>query len=106
MISKLRLKLYGYTVRGVNPNDNNSPFEDHIVVTNYNTFFGLSTKPLSEQLVDFIQNHYNYCGLETDKQNIIPDFEDDRISVTLDLNQLYWEQIKEITKQREKEKRK
>lgn len=103
MTTFLRLKLYGYTVRGIDLNDNNSPFKDHVVFSNYDCLWRFGTMSHKER-IDYIKKYYLNLKLQTDEQSIIPDFEDDRVTVSLDLHKLYMERIKEMVEQREKEK--
>ncbi len=87
----LILELYGYTVRGIDLRDR-CPFEDHIIVSNLN---GDST----QKQIDFIQSYYHSLGLILDDSATIPD-SDNGVSIRLDLDQLYLEQIKALKEQK------
>lgn len=92
----LKLKLYGYTVRGIDRRDG-ADFEDHIVI--------------SDSDADLFLNHYECVRAICDKkgfdvhcENVIPDrvltHDPERgITVELDLGQLYLEKIKLLKEQ-------
>ena len=86
MKNALILDLYGYTVRGIDFRDR-CPFEDHIVISNLNG-------SISQKRIDYIQDHYHSLGFMVGKEDIIPDKDDNCVSISLDLDQLYLEQLK------------
>ena len=92
MKNTLILDLYGYTVRGIDFRDR-CPFEDHIVISNLNG-------SISQKRIDYIQDHYHSLGFMVGKEDIIPDKDDNCVSVSLDLDQLYLEQLKAAEEQK------
>ncbi len=93
MKNTLILDLYGYTVRGIDFRDR-CPFEDHIVISNLNG-------SISQKRIDYIQDHYHSLGFMVGKEDIIPDKDDNCVSISLDLNQLYLEQLKALEEQQD-----
>ena len=96
MKSILKLKLYGYTVRGIDRRDN-AGFEDHIVVSDLDV-----TSPCDH--FTHIMNLYNMRGFQVDRADIIPDdkpgYDPEKgIAIDLDLHQLYLEQLKALKEQ-------
>ena len=92
----LRLKLFGYTVQGIDRR-NGTDFEDHIVVWNLDVKF-------PRENLDYIMHLYNRQGFQVDKIDIIPDRKldynpDKGITVHLDLQQLYLDQLKVVKEQ-------
>ena len=92
MKNTLILDLYGYTVRGIDFRDR-CPFEDHIIVSNLNG-------SISQKRIDYIQEHYHSLDFMVGKEDIIPDKDDNCVSVSLDLDQLYLEQLKAAEEQK------
>ena len=92
MKNTLILDLYGYTVRGIDFRDR-CPFEDHIVISNLNG-------SISQKRIDYIQEHYHSLDFMVGKEDIIPDKDDNCVSVSLDLDQLYLEQLKAAEEQK------
>ena len=91
MKSILKLKLYGYTVRGIDRRDN-SPFEDHVVISDSDEAF------YYDHLV-YIMDFYNIRGLQVSRADIIPDEDpgydpDKGVAIDLDLHQIYLDQLK------------
>ena len=93
MKNTLILDLYGYTVRGIDFRDR-CPFEDHIVISNLNG-------SISQKRIDYIQEHYHSLDFMVGKEDIIPDKDDNCVSISLDLNQLYLEQLKALEEQQD-----
>lgn len=91
MKSRLKLKLYGYTVRGVDRRDG-AGFEDHIVVSN------LNGSDFNER-AGSIERAYSLHGFIVSNKDIIPDekpcYDPEKgIAIDLDLHQMYLEQLK------------
>lgn len=97
MKSRLKLKLFGYTVQGTDRRDG-AGFEDHIMISD------LDAKTPREHL-DYITNLYNTQGFQVDKSGIISDEKpgynpDKGVAIDLDLHQLYLEQLKALKEQK------
>ena len=96
MKSILKLKLYGYTVRGIDRRDN-SPFEDHVVISDSDAAFSY------DRLV-YIMDFYNIRGFQVSRVDIIPDEDpgydpDKGVAIDLDLHQIYLDQLKVVKEQ-------
>ena len=101
MKSILKLKLYGYAVRGVDRRDG-AGFEGHIVVSN------LNGSDFNER-AGSIERAYSLHGFIVNNKDIIPDEKpgynpDKGIAIDLDLHQMYLEQLKALEEQREASK--
>lgn len=93
MKNTLELKLYGYTVKGIDRRDD-TDFEDRIIISN------LNVRNLSRH-IDYIKTSCYNLGLRVNDKGIIPDKKpgynpDEGITIDLDLQQLYLDQLKTL----------
>lgn len=91
MKNTLKLKLYGYTVRGIDRRDG-ADFEDHIVVSS------LNGSDFNER-AGSIERAYSLHGFIVSDKDIIPDekpgYDPEKgIAIDLDLHQMYLDQLK------------